>query len=201
MPTLNRRESDGGYFIRHFYHGHSTWQLLGDGVRLLRRRLVTEDGQRFSTDLFMELWRNNLVYYREVHNYDARRIEQTQPPKVRRLRNRAASFYGTVFAGDLEAARDFLVEDITLRAEDVEQTLGEFSARSRQLQLWRWTILEARVYDSRLVDEDSGRRYGLGTTYVRLLADDAEHELKHNWLNHHDEWFLWSGKFNLPGAL
>lgn len=36
MPTLEKRIEDGGFYIRHFFHENSTWQVLGEGVRVLR---------------------------------------------------------------------------------------------------------------------------------------------------------------------
>ena len=53
MPTLERRK-DGCHFVRHFYRGHSTWQIQGEGVRYLERRGIKEE-DHFRTDLFMEL--------------------------------------------------------------------------------------------------------------------------------------------------
>jgi hypothetical protein len=61
MPTLRQR-NDGGYYILHFYRDHSTWQISGGGVRFLQRRQINVDDQ-FSTELFMDLWDRNLVYY------------------------------------------------------------------------------------------------------------------------------------------
>jgi len=63
MPTLEKRIEDGGYYIRDFVRGeYRTWQVQGEGVRILARRGITE-GERFSKDLFMDLMTKRLVYH------------------------------------------------------------------------------------------------------------------------------------------
>lgn len=60
MPTLARAR-DGHYFIRHQYRGHTTWQVVHDGLFYLMRRGV-EEGGKFPTGQFMSLWRRAWVY-------------------------------------------------------------------------------------------------------------------------------------------
>lgn len=60
MPELLERK-DGCFYIHHFYRNHSTWQVDRKGIFFLRDRGVNV-GDKFSTDLFLEMWRLDLVY-------------------------------------------------------------------------------------------------------------------------------------------
>ena len=60
MPRLVER-SDGCHYIRHFYRDHATWQIDRKGVLFLRERGVNT-GDKFPTELFMEMWEGGLVY-------------------------------------------------------------------------------------------------------------------------------------------
>ena len=60
MPRL-LEPSDGCRYVHHFYRDHATWQVDRRGVLFLRERGIN-DGDKFSTELFMDMWQRGLVY-------------------------------------------------------------------------------------------------------------------------------------------
>lgn len=60
MPSLKQR-ADGCCIVHAHYREYATWQIDRKGVFYLRDRGVGI-GDRFSTDLFMELYVHQLVY-------------------------------------------------------------------------------------------------------------------------------------------
>lgn len=60
MPRLKQR-SDGCYYILHHYRDCNTWQIDRDGFKFLESERIGVD-ELFPTDLFMEMWEQELVY-------------------------------------------------------------------------------------------------------------------------------------------
>ena len=61
MPRLHERV-DGCFCVIGFcYEGFSTWQIDRAGVLFLKERNVQAD-DKFSSELFFELWRRKLIY-------------------------------------------------------------------------------------------------------------------------------------------
>lgn len=111
MPTLVHK-NHGLYIVRHFYHHNATWQIDRDGVLFLKSRGIGS-GQRFGTDLFMQLWMRGMVY-----TETQLRIPESKPlggplsPDDLALRQRAAGLYKALYNGKLEEAYEFIVPPI-----------------------------------------------------------------------------------------
>lgn len=174
MPTLNRR-SDGGYFVRHFYRDHSTWQITGEGVRYLERRRILED-MKFSTDLFVDLWVRRHVFYGQ----------DTPPAPVAvpdsaleaEVRERARALHTALRAGAVDSALAFVspfAEDLRLRLErDAARLTGQ-----------KWIIVDVRTMDlSAGLSASFGSRHA---AFVNVRIGE-EKESEQIWFDPEEKW-------------
>lgn len=201
MPTLEKRIEDGGFYIRHFFHEHNTWQVLGEGVRFLQNRGVSEGG-RFSTDLFMDLWIRGLVYHGNVIPGGPRR-PCPDLGIAAALRKCVAEFYRLVYAGNSAAAWKLVATSMILQENETEAAARDRFANEVQgcrMASWRLTDCRAFDFDVDFVVEQDGqpsfRATKLGAVYLRLSlksnADSVEqHDLVQHWLYSEGHWWPW----------
>lgn len=196
MPTLERRVGDGEYYVRHYFHQHNTWQVLGEGVRILGNRGVTE-GKRFSTDLFMDLWMKGLVYH-------GRAIPLGRPCRDPRVTddfaNRVAEFYGLVYAQRVDAAWTLVaVPALQDNDESPEVLFARFTTDVRDLGLVSWKLTDRQVYDVPLEVVREGQPVlqatRLGIAYVRLTLRAEQRDVKQYWLYSDGKWWVMSRGF------
>lgn len=183
LPTLRRR-NDGCYYILHFFHQHSTWQIQGDGVRQLAHRAINE-GQHFPTDLFMELWTQGLVYHGDIPpaQEELPALEDTAG-----LRVRVQEFHRLLYLCQMEAAWDILWQG--------EPALEQFRGEVNTLHLTSWKVAgHPVVYDIPLARQSEfGGAMRLGVVHVELRGDgNTPPELKQYWFESNGQWrIVWS---------
>ncbi len=192
MPTLQTRQ-DGCRYVRHFYRDHSTWQLTGDGVLFLSHRGFSDEGQLFSTDLFMELWTRGLVYY-GAHPPAGERVPCLDSSTTAALRAQVEALYKAVFRADVEIAWQVVRdgEQAEAQAPDV------FARYLGQYRLATWKLQDLIVYD---LSPDGRKRLGadrIGVVYLRIrLRDDSEpRQLEHFCIQTNGVWRVsWNAPF------
>lgn len=196
MPTLQLR-ADGCFYIRHFYRDHSTWQVLGEGVRYLERRGFIE-GQRFSTDVFMDLYMRGLVYHGEVPTQARPQAEPRDTHQAAALRSVVREFHQFVHAG----AADQAWAAVYQRTQDPEMR-SMFCSEVQGLagnKLSSWTIKDLIIYDMQgeSASFPNAKRIGMVILDIRFVAGtpsvSREKELTEYWLEFDDGWrFAWTG--------
>jgi hypothetical protein len=195
MPVLERRATDGEYYVRHFFHEHSTWQILGEGVRLLANRGINE-GSRFSTDLFMDLWMSGLVYHGLVPVRSSRPCRD--PIVSDSLRSRVAEFFGLLYARN--AARAWPIVAAPIIQDDGESSDVMYSRFVREvegLQIQRWRQADSQVHDIEYsVEVDGCRTFHatrLAAVLIRLRLGSSvtdERDLRQHWVYADGKWWV-----------
>lgn len=199
VPTLEKRIGDGGFYIRHFFRDHHTWQIVGEGVRILAYRGVAA-GERFSTDLFMTLWRQRLVYHGN-QNQTGSRLASVDARVKTDLERRITEFYRLVQMGDLDGAWKIVATSTVPEIADCEspeRTFERFVGDMRRLNLARWRHIDTKVHDFELEvgreNQASWRATRLGCALVRLWlgsgSDCIEREGPQDWLYSQGQWWL-----------
>lgn len=205
MPTLERKIADGEYYVRHFFHQYNTWQMLGEGVRILGHRGVTE-GNRFSTDLFMDLWMKGLVYHGLTIPTGTLRPCRDSGA-VDDLQKRISEFYRLVYAQKPDAAWTFVAAPVLDDdSESLEVAFARFINDVRDLGLTGWKRTDSPQvceWDFEVVREgqvtfQATRR---GTTYIRLSMGTERRDLKEYWLYAQDNWWLWWRGFRCDAVI
>lgn len=197
MPTLERRVEDGVYYIRHFFHEHSTWQVLGEGVRILGNRGVVEGG-RFSTDLFMYLWARRLIYHGDTIPEGSLHFCPDSGVTVA-LQKRVAEFYRLVYAGAGAAAWKLVTTSMVVQEpEEEEEARNRFTNQIQRVRLASWKVTDCQAYDICPVAEKDGhpsfRVTKLGVAQVRLSLRNnvdpiAQRDFKHYWVYSEGNWW------------
>lgn len=199
MPTLEQRNTDGGYFIRQFYRDHHTWQVVGEGVRFLANRGVVA-GSRFSTDLFFELWRKGLVY----HGQTIPTKPDLDPHSKTELERRSAEFFRLVFARDADTAWQLIAVPALVAEYSVETSeaaFDRFAGELAGLNLASWVTLDATsvVADIEIMHEDRcvfrSSKLGVCSTRIstRTTSGLFQQDVKHAWFHSDGQWWLlWS---------
>jgi hypothetical protein len=181
MPTLVETKKDGHYIVRHLYGQHATWQVNTEGVLFLRRRGVSL-GDKFSTDLFMELWKWGMVY---VGTRPPKRASQRVPrsllPDDRALYDRAHAFYQALYSRNPSAAYTFLLPQIRAPI-----TLAQFEEKLGG-QGWRlapWRISDCLSVPAQSKDWPEARRKGV------VFMDLGGARKEFYWVQLQDVWYL-----------
>lgn len=201
MPTLQRRVWDGEYYVRHFFHQHNTWQVLGEGVRVLRNRGVTE-GSRFSTDLFMELWVRRLVYHGSA--IPSGELRPSRDAGVAdSLTRRVGEFYRLVYAQKAVTAWSIVAMPVFQDDEDPEAVHTQFLAEVSELGLTGWKCTDSHVYQLRFEVVREGQPIfeatRIGYVHVRLSLRAGQRDVKQYWLYADGKWWLmWQGFHATP---
>jgi hypothetical protein len=190
MPTLQRR-SDGGFFIRHFYQDHNTWQILGDGIRYLERRGVREGGW-FSTDMFMELWRLGLI---DHGNAPPNRPVATPPETVvaAALRRQVRDFHRRLHSGLADSAWEFV-----LQGPPSTPTLKQFRREvsdDKRPRLASWKIEDIVSVCDLQSDLYGAERFAVVAVKIGLVDSDPR-EIKQWWLEMNGHWRIWWSGFD-----
>lgn len=184
MPTLQRRV-DGSYYLRHFYRDHNTWQILGAGVRYLERRGIRE-GDRFATDMFIELWLRQLVYHGDkipIPIDEALRDTALEAS----VRARVKNFHQLLYPGRASDAVSFLLNaEPCLVAKFCEDAILYCGAR--------WKIADILLYGvppERRGEFQEARRFAVVALRI-TVGDEPTREIAEYWLEVTDEWYvLW----------
>jgi hypothetical protein len=185
---------DGCYYIRHFYSGHSTWQVVGDGVVFLRNRGIKEEGQYFPTDLFMDLWQRGLVYYGDaIPTGERTPCRDSGVSAV--LRASVEEFYRHIYKGQVERAWPMVQDDDRTRTSSPDQfkhDVGEF-------QMTAWQLQDLLVYDLSPESQGDFGALRLGVAHLKLksAADSSGGAwllLKQYWSERDGRWLvIWLG--------
>ena len=203
MPTLERRVGDGEYYIRHFFHEHHTWQVVGEGVRALRNRGITE-GKYFSTDLFMDLLTKGLVYHGCV-------IPKPMLPCCDsgvkgEFQKEIAEFYRLVYTQQADVAWTFVAEPVLEDEDrcDPVSALARFKSDVRELCLVNWKCTDCQLFEIDLrvpqVDGSTFEATRLGVAHIRLSLKLGRRYLQQYWLQAQGGWrVMWRG-FQSPAA-
>ena len=196
MPTLQRRD-DGGFFVRHLYREFNTWQILGDGVRYLERRGISE-GNWFPTEMFMDLWMQCLVYYGDTPPKRPVVIPQDTAPMAT-LRSRVKEFYQLIYSVEADLAWALVWRDAS-STRTLEQFGKEISGGdTRRLAAWNIKDIIACPVP---VDSQSAiggaKRFAVVTVQInwQASASGQRHpcEVKHFWLELNGQWWIiWNG--------
>ncbi|HLY63297.1 MAG TPA: hypothetical protein VKV95_21340 [Terriglobia bacterium] len=195
MPTLQRRIGDGGFFVRHFYRDHNTWQVTGEGVRYLGRREIKEGG-RFSTELFMQLWIRGFVYYGNSPRNPWVEIRQDTVAEAAVRRN-VKEFHQLMHSAKPDSAWSLVwqggPETPTFELFKIEASVDGGT------RLDKWKIADIiGIYELPPEDQssfDGAKR--LATVAVQIsLADSASEpcyagEVKQYWFEFNDHWRIW----------
>lgn len=187
MPTLQQK-GDGDYIVRGFHHDqHSTWQVLGEGVRVLARRGI-RDGQWFSTDVFMELLTRRLAYHGGVPPSPAPPILR-DTPSIAGLRIRAREFHRLLYAGQAKAALDFV-----WKSDSFVSTVESFPNDTSVLRSLPWYMTDPVAYELSTASQanlDGATRIGVVQVHFNergALTAGAPGELKECWLECGRQW-------------
>ena len=181
MPTLVETKKDGHYIVHHLYKQHATWQINAEGVLFLRRRGVSL-GDRFSTGLFMELWKWGMVYFgTRPPKHVGPRVPQRLPPDDRALYERAHAFYEALYSCNPRDAYMFLLPQTR-----AEITLTQFEEKLRGKERWltSWKINDCWSVPAQIKDSPEARRVG-----VVFMDLGGAPELKHKWWQIQDVWY------------
>lgn len=181
MPVLKQAQ-DGHHFIHHFYEEHSTWQVSGDGVRLLHALGVGLNG-RFETDLFMRLLEGGLV------NHGSRRRRATMDlangaPEP--LRRRVREFHQLLSRPELDERRRAL--EVCAPGLPIREVVAQrLEAPTRP----RWHLFYGQAY-YRPVEVNGSQVYAeFGTCVVDFAWDRGEQGqfVNQTWF-HIGDWYL-----------
>ena len=187
MPTLNRRAEDGVYYVRHFFNQHSTWQIQGEGVHILSHRRV-EVGGHFSTDLFMELLAQRLVYHGST--LPSGQLRTCPDPEVKALfHERVADFHDFLHNNELDSAKSLLAPSVL---EDEETASFLKDVERWGLERWKRTDTLLQDVDFEIVEQErvSFKGSKLGTAYITCSLEGEERKLKQLWLYGKSNWWL-----------
>lgn len=178
MPTLNRR-ADGGYFVRHFYHDHSTWQIHAKAVRFLERRGITEEESRFSTDLFMKLLMKGWIFYGSKAPPETA-FCMYDLPLGQQLASYVSAYHAALHREKFDEATKFLV------SADQSSALRLNHSRST------WKVEDILVYDLSGKRHDLDGATHLGVAYVLIGdANGTRTERKEYWLRIDGRWLTY----------
>jgi len=190
MPTLVQK-SDGAYIVQHYYQEYCTWQVGGDGVRFLRERGVG-DGDRFPTDLFMELWMRGMVWTGDRPPPQPDRRPEPLSADGRDLLERAMGLYTALYQQRADDAYTFLPPSI--RAIKTLEQFGAEVVGTRGFRLASWKILDVSSFPL----QGEADRGGQITVDIEIEDNSgARHQLyglREYWLQIQNEWYcIWSG--------
>jgi len=166
--------------------GHTTWQVLGEGVRLLANRGITE-GRHFSIELFKKLRTRALVYHGTAVRNSPHKAESDCPDDSDSLSQRVADFFRLVLANRTEEARSLV------QSEDFDNPEAEyvrFRNEARQLGLLRWQRTDCQPHAIEIEDQAGT----LAVVYIRLTLREGERDLKQCWIRINSVWrLIWPG--------
>ena len=190
MPTLQRRVDDGGYYIRHFFHEHHTWQILGDGITILANRNIRE-GNYFRTELFMELLRRGLIY----HGIGPTHTSAREPKP---LDAHVAEYYRFIYAGDTRRAWPYLAASTGAglnEGETLDQARNRFVNDIQERSSATWRVIDIRIIDAPFeatrVDGPAFKATQIAIILLRLtLSDGQSAERRELWAHSEGCWWV-----------
>lgn len=185
MPRLNQRK-DGGYYIHHFYYGHSTWQIGEDGVEYLKRRGI-KPGMEFHTYWFFELYRRNMLW---TGNFQPDRSQvpllSNLTTEEKELKHFVTLFFSAIYKGEWSNAFQ------RIYAADSDLSFWEQFKRQferKEYIISSWQLIDIEVFESA---EENYDAFGIVATSMTLekACSNSITKIKRNgcWIKKDKEW-------------